>query len=346
MPELPDITAYLTALDPAHPRPNPRAPPHRQPPAPPHRRPPSGPSKASAVRSLRRIGKRIVFCFDDETKILFLVLHLMIAGRLHWRDNTAKGRPSASTRRPQQPRRLRLPLTAPSSSPKPAPSAAPRLSRAGRRRPRPARPRRHRRPLRYPEAFQQALTAENRTLKRALTDPRVLSGIGNAYSDEILWPPSFRPSAANPQAHAEDQWQRLYAATLRHAAALDRPLQRRSPPGLPGEGHRLPPRDGRARPLRPALPALRLAGTAHPFRRQRNELLPHLPDRRQGPRRPQPLPPARRRLAPHPRISSTLCFVITLSITFSPTRMLTFAVTTPSTISSTVPRSWFLADIF
>jgi formamidopyrimidine-DNA glycosylase len=62
------------------------------------------------------------------------------------------------------------------------------------------------------EAFRAALTAENRTLKRALTDPRVLSGIGNAYSDEILHAAQLSPIA---QTHKlkPDEWQRLYDAT-------------------------------------------------------------------------------------------------------------------------------------
>src|ERR1700760_3219382 len=87
MPELPDITAYLTALEPrvvgkvmeqvriASPLLLRTA------------RPPLGAIEGKIVRALRRVGKRIVFCFDDE---LFLVLHLMIAGRLHWRSVGAK----------------------------------------------------------------------------------------------------------------------------------------------------------------------------------------------------------------------------------------------------------------
>jgi formamidopyrimidine-DNA glycosylase len=61
-------------------------------------------------------------------------------------------------------------------------------------------------------AFRAALTAENRTLKRALTDPRILSGIGNAYSDEILHAAQLSPIQ---QTHklSDEQWQRLYTAT-------------------------------------------------------------------------------------------------------------------------------------
>jgi formamidopyrimidine-DNA glycosylase len=61
-------------------------------------------------------------------------------------------------------------------------------------------------------AFQAALTAENRTLKRALTDPRILSGIGNAYSDEILHAAQLSPIALTHKLKPEE-WERLYSAT-------------------------------------------------------------------------------------------------------------------------------------
>jgi formamidopyrimidine-DNA glycosylase len=61
-------------------------------------------------------------------------------------------------------------------------------------------------------AFQAALTAENRTLKRALTDPRILSGIGNAYSDEILHAAQLSPIALTHKLKPEE-WERLYGAT-------------------------------------------------------------------------------------------------------------------------------------
>jgi formamidopyrimidine-DNA glycosylase len=63
-----------------------------------------------------------------------------------------------------------------------------------------------------PDEFRAALTAENRTLKRALTDPRILSGIGNAYSDEILHAAQLSPVALTQKLRPEE-WQRLYAAT-------------------------------------------------------------------------------------------------------------------------------------
>jgi len=61
-------------------------------------------------------------------------------------------------------------------------------------------------------SFREALTAENRTLKRALTDPRILSGIGNAYSDEILHAARLSPIALTHKLKA-DEWERLFAAT-------------------------------------------------------------------------------------------------------------------------------------
>jgi formamidopyrimidine-DNA glycosylase len=62
------------------------------------------------------------------------------------------------------------------------------------------------------EAFRAALIAENRTLKRALTDPRILSGIGNAYSDEILHAAQLSPITQTHKLKPEE-WQRFYAAT-------------------------------------------------------------------------------------------------------------------------------------
>jgi formamidopyrimidine-DNA glycosylase len=63
------------------------------------------------------------------------------------------------------------------------------------------------------DSFQKAMTLENRTLKRALTDPRILSGIGNAYSDEILHAAQLSPIGLTQKLKGEE-WQRLYAATL------------------------------------------------------------------------------------------------------------------------------------
>ena len=203
MPELPDITAYLTALTPRV---------LNQPLE--HLRlasplllrtaiPPITSIEGQPIRTLRRIGKRIVFCFDDD---LFLVLHLMIAGRLHWRPVGAKlgGRnnlaafdfPTGSLVLTEAGTKRRASLHAIQGEQALAdldPGGLDIFSLT-------------------PEAFQQVLTQENRTLKRALTDPRILSGIGNAYSDEILHAAQLSPIALTHKLKPEE-WQRLYTAT-------------------------------------------------------------------------------------------------------------------------------------
>src|SRR6266446_5232981 len=176
MPELPDITAYLSALQlriAGQPLTQVRI-------ASPFLlrtvQPPLEEFEGHTVRSLRRIGKRIAIEFDNG---YWLVLHLMIAGRLHWRPLGAKlgGRQNLAAFD--------------------FPNGSLVLTEAGAKR---------RASLHVVlgeeglqsmdaggidvftssfESFQSALMAENRTLKRALTDPRMLSGIGNAYSDEI-----------------------------------------------------------------------------------------------------------------------------------------------------------------
>jgi formamidopyrimidine-DNA glycosylase len=203
MPELPDITAYLSALEPrivGQPLSQLRV-------ASPFLlrtvQPRIEEVESHTVRALHRIGKRIVFEFDNG---LWLVLHLMIAGRLHWRPLGAKlgGRnnlaafdfPNGSLVLTEagSKRRASLHLF-------PNEAAAQEIDPGG---------------IDIftadLEAFRTALTAENRTLKRALTDPRILSGIGNAYSDEILHAAQLSPILQTHKLTAE-QWQRLYNAT-------------------------------------------------------------------------------------------------------------------------------------
>jgi formamidopyrimidine-DNA glycosylase len=142
--------------------------------------PPLAAATGTTVRALRRLGKRIVFELSGD---LFLVLHLMIAGRLHWRD-TASANPvkagknliatftfSSGT----------LTLTEAGTKKRAGlwllrgTAALDSLDPGGLE------------PLTASAAtFGARLAAENHTLKRALTDPRLFSGIGNAYSDEIL----------------------------------------------------------------------------------------------------------------------------------------------------------------
>jgi formamidopyrimidine-DNA glycosylase len=176
MPELPDITAYLEAL---HPRVV-GATLQRVRLASPFLlrsvAPPLSVVEGRVVRGVRRLGKRLVFEFEGGA---FLVLHLMIAGRLKWK---AAGAPMAG--------RLGLAafdftgtlLLTEAGSKKRASlyvvgsEAALREHDPGGLEPLEA----------SPAQFAERLGSERRTLKRALTDPRLFSGIGNAYSDEIL----------------------------------------------------------------------------------------------------------------------------------------------------------------
>jgi formamidopyrimidine-DNA glycosylase len=155
------------------------------------------------VQELRRIGKRIAIGVEGD---LWLVLHLMIAGRLHWK-----------------PVGTRL-ATRQSIAAVDFPEGNLVLTEAGTR---------HRASLHLfrgdaalgqidpggidvftsdLDSFRDALTVENRTLKRALTDPRIVSGIGNAYSDEILHAAQLSPIALTQKLN-QDEWKRLFLAT-------------------------------------------------------------------------------------------------------------------------------------
>jgi formamidopyrimidine-DNA glycosylase len=203
MPELPDITAYISALGP--------------------RiigqpllqirlasafllrtvQPPLASVEGRTVRELRRIGKRIAIGMEGD---LWLVFHLMIAGRLHWRPKEAKlsGRNNLAAFD--------------------FPDGSLVLTEAGTKRRASLHVLSGEEGLQSVDpggidifssdlnSFRAALTVENRTLKRALTDPRVLSGIGNAYSDEILHAAQLSPIALTHKLKP-DEWKRLYAAT-------------------------------------------------------------------------------------------------------------------------------------
>src|SRR5947209_13680213 len=203
MPELPDIAAYISALEPrivGQPLQRVRI-------ASPFVLRTVQPSIADVegrcVRELRRIGKRIAIGVEGD---LWLVLHLMIAGRLHWRPLEAKlgGRQNVAAFD--------------------FPHGSLVLTEAGSKRRASLHLFRGEESLREVdpggidvfssslEAFRATLTAENRTLKRALTDPRVLSGIGNAYSDEILHAAQLSPIAQTHKLKLEE-WVRLFDAT-------------------------------------------------------------------------------------------------------------------------------------
>jgi formamidopyrimidine-DNA glycosylase len=203
MPELPDIAAYLTALE------------ARILGQPLERvrlasvfllrtvDPPPESVEGRTVVGIRRVGKRIAIGVEDDR---WLVLHLMIAGRLHWKGPHAKlaGRNALAAFD--------------------FPTGSLTLTEAGSKR------RASLHVVRGEEGlysidpggveifdtdllgFRAALTLENRTLKRALTDPRLVSGIGNAYSDEILHAARLSPVTLTHKLKA-NEWERLFAAT-------------------------------------------------------------------------------------------------------------------------------------
>ena len=202
MPELPDIVTYINAL-------KPRVlgerlmrvriastfllrtaePPIRE-------------VEGRVVRDLRRIGKRIAIGVEND---LWLVLHLMIAGRLHWRLPPASiaGRNTLAA--------FDFPngsLVLTEAGTKRRASLHVFGGEAGLRSTDPGGIDIFESDL---ESFRTALTAENRTLKRALTDPRLVDGIGNAYSDEILHAAQLSPIAMTRKLKPEE-WERLLMA--------------------------------------------------------------------------------------------------------------------------------------
>ena len=203
MPELPDIVVYIEALErrivghvleEAHV------------PGPSLLRtatPPLGAVFGHRVTRLRRLGKRIAIGFDND---LWLVLHLMIAGRLRWSadrvvadgrrtlaafdfDNGTLSLTEAGTRK----RASLHVLAGESELAKHDPGGIDALTATL-------------------DQFSAALTSANHTLKRALTDPRLFSGIGNAYSDEILFHAQLSPVILTQRLTAEEIG-RLYQAT-------------------------------------------------------------------------------------------------------------------------------------
>jgi formamidopyrimidine-DNA glycosylase len=203
VPELPDITAYIAALE---------------------ARilgrqlervrlqsvfvlrtadPPVTTVEGHTVRELRRIGKRIAIGVNGD---LWLVIHLMIAGRLHWRPPQAKlaGRQAllaldfadgtlVLTEAGSKRRASLHVLQGEAALLEIDPGGVEIFSTDL-------------------EGFRAALTQENRTLKRALTDPRLISGVGNAYSDEILHAAQLSPIALTHKLNPQE-WKRLFDAT-------------------------------------------------------------------------------------------------------------------------------------
>jgi len=209
MPELPDIAAYISALERrivAQPLDRVRlASPFLLRTA----QPPIQSAEGRTVRELRRIGKRIAIGVEGD---LWLVLHLMIAGRLHWRQPKAKlaGRHSLAA--------FDFPngsLVLTEAGTKHRASLHVLTGEEGLRSVDPGGIEIFESDL---SSFRDALTFENRTLKRALTDPRVVSGIGNAYSDEILHAAQLSPITFTRKLKPYE-WESLIAAT-RHTLGL------------------------------------------------------------------------------------------------------------------------------
>jgi formamidopyrimidine-DNA glycosylase len=223
MPELPDIVTYLKALEPrilgerltrvrivstfllrtAQ--------------------PPIGEVEGCVVRDLRRIGKRIAIGLEND---LWLVLHLMIAGRVHWRPPQASlgGRNNlaafdfpkgslvlteAGTKR-----RASLHLVSGEEGLHSMDPGGIDIFESDL------------------ESFRAALTTENRTLKRALTDPRLVDGIGNAYSAEILHAALLSPIVMTHKLKSEE-WERLFAAARQTLELWVDRLQNEAGEGFP-----------------------------------------------------------------------------------------------------------------
>src|SRR5579863_1521107 len=203
MPELPDVTVYIEALE--------------------QRvlghvlkqakiagpfflrtvEPPLETTQGRTVRMLRRVGKRIAIGLDND---VWMVFHLMIAGRLHWKERpvTPDGRRTLAAfdfdsgtltvTEAGSRKRASLHLVAGESELAKLDPGGIDVFTAS------------------PEQFSARLTSANHTLKRALTDPRLFSGIGNAYSDEILFHAQLSPVALT-QRLASEEIARLFAAT-------------------------------------------------------------------------------------------------------------------------------------
>lgn len=223
MPELPDITAYLTALE---------------------RRirgerlekvrlasftllrtvePRLESAEGRTVRELRRLGKRIAIGLEND---VWLVLHLMIAGRLHWKPAGARlaGRNALAAfdfsagslvlTEAGSKRRASLFVVAGEEGLRGLDPGGIDVLGAGL------------------AEFRAALTVENRTLKRALTDPRLVSGIGNAYSDEILHAGQLSPVLLTHRMR-DEEWARLFEATQATLRLWIERLQAEAEEGFP-----------------------------------------------------------------------------------------------------------------
>ena len=250
--------------------------------------PPLADSFGKRVVGMERLGKRIIFVLEDE---LFLVLHLMVAGRLKWLPGPGAKIPGKVGLAAFDFSSGTLILTEASSKKRASLHVVRGRTALGE----------HDRGGIEPLAatgkeFAAALRRENHTLKRTLTDPRIFSGIGNAYCDEILHRAKLSPVALS-QKIDDDAVARLYAATCELLADWTERLRTGVAQQVSRERDRVPARVRGARQVPPAVPGVRQAGAAHPLRRERDQLLRGLPDRRQAARRSRAVAPAARRLA-------------------------------------------------
>ena len=203
MPELPDVTVYVEALRERVVARRLNRIQIRGPFLVRSTTPPLESAFGKTAREVRRVGKRIAFGFEDE---LWLVLHLMIAGRLHWRAAGSKTNSRSMLAHFEFDSGV-LQLTEAGSQHRAAlhvvaGEAGLRSLDAGGIEPLDASLAR----------FAASLRSENHTLKRALTDPRLISGIGNAYSDEILFHAKLSPVAMTEKLAPADV-ENLYRAT-------------------------------------------------------------------------------------------------------------------------------------
>jgi formamidopyrimidine-DNA glycosylase len=223
MPELPDIVIYIEALKKrilnqrlqrvriAHPFLLRTA------------EPPLSSVENKKVFELRRIGKRIAIGCEDN---LWLLIHLMIAGRLHWRspgvalrgkgDLAALDFPSGSLVLTESgtKKRASLHILQGQADLEAHDPGGIDVLQAGL------------------EAFSKMLTRNNHTIKRALTDPHLFSGIGNAYSDEILFRAQLSPAALT-QSLTPDKVERLYHAARETLSEWVERLRRETGGGFP-----------------------------------------------------------------------------------------------------------------
>jgi len=222
MPELPDIVVYLESLRPRVEGQQLNRIQLRNPFLVRTADPPLAELNGKRVLELRRLGKRIVFAFDDE---LFLILHLMIAGRLQWKPaNKPPGKAGlaafeftsghlilteAGTKRRASVHLVRGESALKAHDPGGLELLETDISR-----------------------FRAALLRENHTLKRSLTDPRLFSGIGNAYSDEILHRARLSPLALTERL-TDAQVKQLFDATREVLAEWTERLRAETGTGFP-----------------------------------------------------------------------------------------------------------------